>query len=230
MNFNFNNGPEYALNTSLIEEMISLYGVKLKLLLVDRINRDDAVFGDHSHVKTDTDDSIEIWALPENTEDWDSQEYGFGSFGLVNANAISLFVARSAFVKDTVAIPPQQITGNLLVFPNNKLMEITDTKPVVAGVNNLFTYGNQKSVYQLFCKPYDVKLNDELNPLDISADDEPYESLDHYFDELTANRTQQDQAVADLTVPAVKDNGDNDIAVQKPIVDKSTSQVWGDFE
>ena len=51
MNFNFSQKPDYQLNTSLTEEMINLYGVLTKFLVIEQINKDDAVFGDYSHMK-----------------------------------------------------------------------------------------------------------------------------------------------------------------------------------
>ena len=229
MNFNFNEQPEYDLNTSLAEEMINLYGVLTKFLVVEKINTDDTVFGDYSHLKSDSTKIHDIYMIPENTEDWDQGEYEFGGFALLSTNNVNLFAAKSSF--DGIA-DIGEITGNLLVFPNNKVMEITHTDATVPGVNNLFTYKDQKSVYQLTCKPYSFKSTSELNAQDISVDDGvPYETLDHYFDELTQEADTQDAEISsDPTVSTVDDSQEPNVKKSEPIVDKSVDSVWGDFD
>jgi len=88
MGFNFNSQPEYQLNTSLAEEMINLYGVETKFIIAERINKDDNVFGDYSHLKTDSDKIFQINMLPENSEDWDQGAYDMSAFGLVNTESV----------------------------------------------------------------------------------------------------------------------------------------------
>lgn len=228
MNFNFTQNAEYTLNTSLVTEMINLYGVLTKFLIVERVNLDDNVFGDFSHLKTNNEDIFEMYMLPENTEDWDNGGYNMLGMGLTNFENITLFVAKSNF-DNVIELP--QITGNLIIFPNNKIMEITDTDPVVPGVNNLFTFNDAKSVYKLTCKPYATKLTDELDTKDISVTDEvPYESLDHYFDELISVSDAQDtEAEVTEQVPTVIKVGDTDTIVNKPIVNNDETDVFGNF-
>lgn len=228
MNFNFTQNAEYTLNTSLVTEMINLYGVLTKFLIVERVNLDDNVFGDFSHLKTNNQDIFEMYMLPENTEDWDNGGYNMLGMGLTNFENITLFVAKSNF-DNIIELP--KITGNLIIFPNNKIMEITDTDSVVPGVNNLFTFNDAKSVYKLTCKPYATKLTDELDPTDISVDSEvPYESLDHYFDELISVSDAQDtEAEVTEQVPTVIKVGDTDTIVNKPIVNNDETDVFGNF-
>lgn len=228
MNFNFTQNAEYTLNTSLVTEMINLYGVLTKFLIVERINLDDNVFGDFSHLKTNNADIFEMYVLPENTEDWDNGGYNMLGMGLTNFENITLFVAKSNF--DSIIELPQ-ITGNLIIFPNNKIMEITDTDSVVPGVNNLFTFNDAKSVYKLTCKPYATKLTDELDTIDISVTDEvPYESLDHYFDELiTVSDAQDTEAEVTEQVPTVVKVDDIDTIVNKPIINNDETDVFGNF-
>lgn len=228
MNFNFTQTPDYQLNNSLVEEMINMYGVPTKFLLVEKINIDDNVFGDYSHLKTDNTQIFEMFMLPETSEDWESEGYGFSSFGLTNLENVILFVAKSNF--DSIA-ELKEITGNLLVFPNNKIMEITDTDATVPGINNLFTYNDAKSVYKLTCKPYHFKLIEELDNVDISVDDTPYETLDNYFQELIDQTDNQDiEAEVTAQVQAVEKDEVADELVQKPIVDKTEEDIFGKFE
>lgn len=228
MNFNFTEQPDYDLNTSLVEEMINLYGVLTKYIITEKINRDDNVFGDYSHLKSDSNKIYDIYMLPETSEDWDQSADALTSFGLVNFENVVLFAAKSSFdpTPDTID-DPNEIVGNLIVLPNNKVMEIVSQDVTVPGVNNLFTYNDAKSVYRLTCKPYDFKLINEIDNVDISVDPTvPYETLDTYFQELIDTSVAQDQE-AEVT-PQVTVNVNN-TKVQKPIVDKSEDDVWGQF-
>lgn len=231
MGFNFSEQPEYVLNTSLIEEMIRLYGIRVKFLVTTRINKDDLVFGDHSHLKTSESEAFYIYALPESSDDWDTSSYGITSFGLVNFENITLFVAKSSFDPrpDDYVDDQHEIVGNLLVFPNNKVMEITHCDSTVPGVNNLFTYNDAKSVYKLVCKPYDFKIINEVDKTALSLDETmPYESLDHYFDELIGAKEEQDNLITEDPVsPAVDTSTPINTRVMKPIVDRSEDDVWG---
>lgn len=227
MNFNFNSQPEYQLNTSLAEEMIRLYGVLTKFLVTEKINKDDNVFGDYSHMKSDSTRIYDIYMLPENSEDWDTDSFSLTSFGMVNFENVSLFVAKSSF--DPLS-PPGSITGNLIMFPNNKVMEITNADFVVPGVNNLFTYSDAKSVYKLTCKPYDFKLIDELDNVDISTEpDVPYETLDVYFQELVDRSDAQDTEAETTAQVTTVENKLIDEKKVKPIVDRTEDDVWNQY-
>lgn len=230
MNFNFSHQPDYQLNASLIEELIRMYGVLTKFLVTEKINKDDAVFGDYSHIKSDNSKIYDIYMLPETSEDWDTSSYAFGQFGLMNFENIVLFAAKSSFEADDHN-DFAEIVGNLIVLPNNKVMEITNVDATVPGVNNLFTYNDAKSVYKLTCKPYDFKLINEVDSVDISVDPQvPYETLDVYFQELINDNVAQNvEAEVTPQVTAVIKTGTLDTKVQKPIIDKSEDSVWGNF-
>jgi len=227
MNFNFNSQPEYQLNTSLAEEMIRLYGVLTKFIVTEKINKDDNVFGDYSHMKSDSTRIYDIYMLPENSEDWDTDNFSLTSFGMVNFENVSLFVAKSSF--DPIALPGS-VTGNLIMFPNNKVMEITNADFVVPGVNNLFTYSDAKSVYKLTCKPHDFKLINELDNVDISNEpDVPYETLDVYFQELVDRSVSQDTEAEVTPQVTTVENKLLDEKKEKPIVDRTEDDVWGQY-
>lgn len=229
MNFNFTQKSEYQLNTSLAEEMIRLYGVLTKFMLMERINKDDNVFGDYSHLKSDSNQIFDIYMLPENSEDWDTDNFSLTSFGMVNFENVSLFVAKSSF--DSIA-EFGKITGNLIVFPNNKVMEVTHVDATVPGINNLFTYNDAKSVYKLTCKPYDFKLINEVDNVDVSVESGvPYETLDVYFQELINNAVEQnDEAQVTPQVTTVNQKPLIDQKILKPIVDRTEDDVWGQFK
>jgi hypothetical protein len=230
MNFNFSKQPEYQLNTSLIEEVIRLYGVLVKFLVTEKINEDRTVFGDYSHMKSDNNKIYDIYMLPETTEDWDSGGFGMNQFGLMSLENTTLFAAKSSFnLPDHDEM--DEIVGNLVVLPNNRIMEITNVEITVPGVNNLFTNSDAKSVYALTCKPYDFKLINELDTVDIAVDPTvPYETLDVYFQELIGDKVQQDNAIQIVPeVNTVDKTTVFDTKVLKPIIDKTEDDVFGNF-
>ena len=232
MNFNFSKQPEYQLNTSLIEEVIKLYGILVKFLVTEKINEDKTVFGDYSHMKSDNNKIYDIYMLPEASEDWDVGGYGMSQFGLMSLENIVLFAAKSSFDPNPDNIEDQhEILGNLIVLPNNRIMEITNVEITTPGVNNLFTYNDAKSVYALTCKPYDFKLINELDNVDISVEPTiPYETLDVYFQELIGVKDEQDVATqVTPEVTTIDKTTAFDTKVKKPIIDKSEDNIFGNF-
>lgn len=237
-NFNFSKGPEYSLNSDLTRELIQLYGVPLKFLVVSRINADSTVFGDYSHLKSDANNILDVYALPEETSDWDSGGYQLTAFGPINFENIGLFIHREVF-RDIIEI--QNLTGNLLVFPNNKIMEITNVDPVVPGVNNLFTYQDAKTVLKFDCKPYDYKIISELDGEDLhykNNEDQnddynnngPYETLDKYFDELMENEKElKEETEVIPSTPTIKPGKSVDKVIEKPVVDNTVDDVFGQW-
>lgn len=227
MNFNISEQPEYDLNSDMINELINLYGVSTKFLVIERINRDDTVYGDFSHIKTDSEKIFEMYMLPEVSEDWEETDYTFTQFGLTNFDNIALFAAYNQFEDIFGEDVHGEILGNLIVLPNNKVMEITHTSFEVPGINNLFTYKDTNSVVKLTCKPYDFKLINEIDNVDISVEaDVPYETLDTYFAELIDEKDEVDTETE--VTPSVVTN-QNDVKVEKPIIDRSEDDVWGSF-
>lgn len=278
MGFNLNttHHPEYDLNTSITEELINIYGVFIKLLLTEKINYDATVFQDFSHMKTNSESIFEMYALPEESEDFSSDGYSYNPFGITDFDSVVLFVSSKSLEMDPFLVPAtedsqvdgvndsgmfvdfRKLVSQLIVFPNNKIMEITDCDPCVPGVNNLFTYNDAKSVYKISCKPYSAKLINELKPKDIIApefedfslefgvpenqlpDNEPdtdlesadnYLSLDKYFNELVGIKdSQDDEATVTDQVTFVSQNSDeNDETSQVPLVNKEEKDIFGNY-
>ena len=229
-NFNFNENPEYDLNTELIDECINLYGVQTKFLVVQKLNSDDTIFGDYSSIKTDNSKIFDVFMMPENSDSWDSGGYNFSEFGMLNNDSCTVFVSKNS-VQNIIELDFKELYGNLVIMPNNKIMEVTDVQFEVPGVNNLFTYSNAKSVYKLTLKPYSVKLTDEINPSDISiSDTEDYSTLDNYFDELLDIKIAQDTEMEiNPSQITIKKEPDIDIVVQKPKVSRLEDSVFGEF-
>jgi len=230
LNLNFSGQAEYNINDSLVAEMINLYGVEIKILLTEKINSDNNVFGDFSHFKTNNTDVFNLYAMPEQSEDFSTDGYSFSPFGMMGLDNVVLFVSRESLMKFDAflldgKVDFRKLQSQLIVFPNNKIMEISDADAVVQGVNNLFTYENAKSVYKLTCKPYAAKIVNEVSALDITApevpdydfstefgdpeideneddnteiDDVSYDTLDNFFDQLNDEKENQDNEVNKL--------------------------------
>ena len=231
-NFHFNENPEYDLNTELIDECINLYGVQTKFLVVQKLNSDDTIFGDYSSIKTDNSKIFDVFMMPENSDSWDSGGYNFSEFGMLNNDSCTVFVSKNS-IENIIGLEFKELYGNLVLMPNNKIMEVTDVQFEVPGVNNLFTYSNAKSVYKLTLKPYSVKLTDEINQADISiSDTEDYTTLDNYFDELLDRKVDQDTVME--IIPAVdtikKEIGiEIDTVQRNPRVSQVEDSVFGEF-
>ncbi len=231
-NYNIDEAPEYDLNADLIDECINLYGVPTKFLVVQKLNSDDTVFGDYSSIKTDGTKIFSVYMMPENSDSWDSGGYNFSDFGMLNNDNTTVFVSKNS-VQNIITLDFKELYGNLVVMPNNKIMEVTDVQFEVPGVNNLFTYSNAKSVYKLTLKPYAVKLTDEINRTDISVDPlEDYSTLDNYFDELLDRKVTQDTEME--IIPAVdtikKEIGiEIDTVQRKPRVSQVEDSIFGEF-
>lgn len=220
MNFNFAKHPEHNLHSSLIDELINLYGIMVKLVIVERVNEDKIVFGDFSHLLSDNTRTFEIPVLPENMDDFNRDEFRFSQFGLENYDTIDLFVHRQSIDniqgvehiiknngrytnprKPSIVDLDHHLVGNLLVLPSGKVMEISEQSVTTPGINNMFTYKNEKTVYRLTCVPYRSQLVSEVDSNDISTIgsevDEvegmiPSLNLEDYFDELKNDEIDQD--------------------------------------
>jgi hypothetical protein len=193
---NFNQKPnEYNLYKQVTKELINLYGVLLVLSKTEKINTDNNVFGDFSHLKTTELEQYEIYGMPEDTEGWGNIDINFNG-GYFNTNeTCNVFVARESieniFDMDGGTTDNKGfggVIGSLVKLPNGRIMEVTDIDYEVPGVNNLFTQDNLKNVYKLSMKSYNFKNNPDI---ETSMDNEDYLSLNNYFDELA----QQEQDV-----------------------------------
>ncbi len=184
MNFNLEDGTdhdsEYLLFRSTTEELINLYGVKLVYIITEKINQ-DSIFGEHSHIKINNENTFEMYAKPENTDTWEGDSTLFSKFGLQNLDTMSFFISRT----DMERIHPEIVNregkasvdnlphGNLVKLPNNKIMEVTDMKleSDTFGNNNVFTSDRQKNVYKLSLKTYFYNHDDTAKANDISESD-----------------------------------------------------------
>ena len=246
MGFNLNrsNHPDYHLKDRQIHEMIGIYGVECDFLYTKKMNI-DSVLRDFSHLKMQEGDSTKLTLLPENSAGWDG-DLSWDMWGLHNKRVISFFVSRKSLedvllqkseevekdIQDGIDPP---ITGRehlanvytlflngLLVLPSGTILEITDVSQQTEGINNLFTYADDNSVYTFTTTvyynsqqnemEYDKDKKDDLStkpqnlPQDPSqapkidyqetgptdAYEESFEDLDKYFDALEDTKVDQD--------------------------------------
>jgi hypothetical protein len=254
LNLNFSKSPDYKLNSSLTDEIISIYGIKLKFVKVQRIGR-EKTFGDFSHLSADNKSVYDIYGLPDNTENFDVSQYAFGNYAFGSFDFISVYVSTKEF-NDTVKLPLKEIVGNLIVLPNNKVLEITNVEWNVPHANNLFTYDDAKCVYKLSLRPYEFKSYDDLKPetlqntsnfttanefeeqlkdidetLQGSEPNPNYDALDDYFTRLAQKREDQrnDAEVKDYA-STVKTNTDKtQEELKKPLYNSDEKDIWNGF-
>lgn len=200
MNFNLTNTHDYDLQGSMTDELINLYGLNCKFLVVEKINRDTTVFGDFSHIKTDNKKIFSIYAYPENTESTDNTSYAFSQFGYYSNDSIGLFVSKKTiediFPNVYSSKGLNDILGNLIVLPSGGIVEIVDAQVSVPGVSNLFTNIDNKNVYKLTCTQYMAKSQNEIAPITAVTDE--FVTLENYFDELLTGNTAQDTEAAEV--------------------------------
>lgn len=236
MNLNFNQKPDYSLNTRLIDELISLYGTPVRFLVMDKIvdsyssdNQHDStlskeyeIFGDFKTLKTDHfRDELEFYVLlSENEEFPNGLQFMFNQYGMINDDTLTVFVSLRSLssLAENGVVHPKEIVSNVLVFPNGKMMEITDCQLHVPGVNNKFVYSNTPSCYQLSLKSY----NFDRSAVDlVSKNDsriQTYQGLgQHTISNIDSFFENQDQVSEDI-----KDFAERDVLVisNNPLSDK----------
>jgi len=196
MNFNLGTGHdnEYKLFRDTTKELINLYGVYCKYIITEKINQ-DKIFGEHSHIKVDKDSVFEFFMLPSETDNWGGESDLFSKFGMQNLDTITMFVARD----DMEEIHPEIVfregkatienlpNGNLVVFPNNKIMEVTSFKLTSEdfGNNNVFTSDLTKNVYKIVMKTY-IANHDDYSKANEITHSENIEGYDEDFGKLAS--------------------------------------------
>jgi len=184
MNYNFGDqnslDNEYDLFKNSTEEVINLYGIKIKYLITKKINPDH-IFGESTHISVDNKNVYEFYAMPGETDMWGSDGGLFSKFGLQNLDTISLFISRSDMEKIHPELTNREgratidnlPNGNLVVFDSNKIMEVTSFELMSADFNrnNIFTSNRDKNVYKITLKSYFANRDDYTNSEGISNSD-----------------------------------------------------------
>lgn len=254
LNLNFSKSPDYSLNRSLTDEVISIYGVNLKFVKVSRQGT-EKTFGDFNHLMSESTDVYELYGLPDNAENFDMSQYSYTNYGFNSFDFISVYVSTKDFYEDKINLQEKEIVGNLIVLPNNKVLEITNVEFNLPHANNLFTYNDAKCVYKLSLRPYEFKNFDalapetlqnnsnfktaneyerQLNDLEetIENDADPnYDALDDYFARLQQKRDEQRQEAEIKDYASTVKDTDKDVQeeLKKPIYNSDEKDVWNGF-
>lgn len=248
MNFNFHQKPDYNLNTGLIDELIRLYGTPVRFLVTEKLmdsyftpnshesaytgNKANRVFGDFKTIKVDGyREALEFHVLLSESEEYpNGLQFAFNNFGLINDDTLQVFVSLRSLKSLEVngEVHPKEIISNLIVFPNGKVMEITDCQLHVPGVNNKFVYSNIPSCYQLSLKSYSFDRSavdrKHQNNERVQLNQNTLQNLDRFFDK----QDQHAQYIKDFaTEEQLVDN------VQNPLEEKTArskvDDVFGSF-
>lgn len=246
MNFNFSHKNDYNLNKKLIDELIRSYGIECKLLIVEKNHVDPEVFGDWDSIRTDDARVHIIHLLPENADDMDRQ-YPFSDFGFNTFDTISTFL--SAYEYELNKLDIKTLLSSLIVFPSNKVLEITDVQHQVPGINHLWSYADEKSAYKLTLRTYEFRLHDETNgnlmsttelgnefstefgcpDLDkiedeIQEETENYDVLNGYFDKLLKDSKDIEYESEIKESTTVREGNSSD---KKPVVINNEKDPFG---
>lgn len=244
-NFNINNN-EYLTHNDMTEEVIRLYGIPIKIIL--KTQNFDNIFGTYEDLNDFKDIDIEIYALPENTDDMEDTLYSI--HGLNSTAEISLFISRKKLKYE-----PKDLIGSVVIMPSNKLMEITSVTINVPGINNMFTYNRVKSCYKLNCKSYffNKNSNTKLETIKTEQDDlyqdelvqqemvklrKDFDRLDNYFESMIEGETEIEEFIplkpiennASKENQKVKQKKVNNIKeIQEDIKHKKEDDIFGRF-
>ena len=158
MNFNLTNSREYKLYGNITLELIKLYGIPCKYLKVKRLHENE-VFGDFQRLKVNDEDTFEISVLPIETDNYGG-DVSLDVFGLSNRESLTIIVSSYELQRIHPKIHKGEgnnydfVLGNIVVFESGKIMEVCGFSPQVEGINNLFTFAEDKNVYRMNLKTY----------------------------------------------------------------------------
>jgi hypothetical protein len=161
-NLNTSRKPEVELNRKLINETISMYGIPVKYLYSEKINKDQ-VFKDFSHNKIPEDGYKEVYIMPENPEDWEGDTV-YNNFGFYNQWTQNLFISRETVLElypNFDELGRSTLVNSLIIMPSSTVLEITHVETYNVGINNLWGFADETSVYKLVVKTYDYNIADE---------------------------------------------------------------------
>ena len=167
MAWNLNNKPnEYNLSGKLTAELINIYGLEVSYVKTEQVNR-DIVLGEFTHYRADDSSVFRVNVYPENTAGFDNNNDILSKFGILNFDSINLFISSVSMASIYPSGEYQTAHGDIIALPSGKVFEITEIESQVMGINNMYTYDNQKNVFLLKCKPYNYN-RDEITTTDIN--------------------------------------------------------------
>ena len=202
MNFNRSQNPDYKLKERHINELINLYGIEADYVYTTKENQ-DKIMRDFSHLKTG--DSVKVMLLPEEMVSFE-EDLNWDMFGLNSMRTMHLYISKESIYKlfpewsfDKHA---KDIVNSLVVFPSEAIMEISDITTTGEGINNLFTYNDEESVYRLSMRNYYVSQQDTVETQAEQSEtvEETFDDLDAYFhslDNMTDEIEEQGSEISD---------------------------------
>jgi len=201
-NLNRSKNPDYILKQNHIEELINIYGVECDYVFTTKENQ-DKIMRDFSHLKTG--DSKKVMLLPEEMVSFE-EDLNWDMFGLNNMRTMHLFISKksmySLFPEWSFDKHAKDIVNSLVVFPSEAIMEIADITTTGEGINNLFTYNDEESVYRLSMRNYYVSQQDTVEPEAEQSEvvQETFGDLDAYFnslEDMTDEIEEQGEKISD---------------------------------
>lgn len=216
MNLNFK-PIEYNLNGLQTEEVIRIYGICVKVVLTEKINKHQT-FGDFTHLKADNKSVFQVYVIPENTEDFNEIERNITQLGLPYDGTVDFFISRitayqfyqkSNNNQNEIDLTQtneiiQKLQGSLIILPSGKILEITKVDLDAIGGNNQFLAAIDKNAYKLHCRTYihhtanELEIDTSIKDPDIPDKVAPdmLDSLDKYFDEMVKKNEEQKTLVS----------------------------------
>jgi hypothetical protein len=196
INLNYSHQPEYDLYNTITDELINGYGILSKYIVTEKVDMDTSTFGEWTSLKAENNDVYEVFLLPDTTENWQGQNIVFDQFGLNNFSTMEFFISERGlhtifpFWEESINI--NDMISDLILMPSGKVLEVTHVEPLVEGVNNLFSYDDNKNTVKITCRNYQFRKNDELDvdallpnePQLTPAEKSTQENLDDYFTRL----------------------------------------------
>jgi len=153
LNLNYSHQPEYDLYNTITDELINGYGILSKYIVTEKIDLYLTTFGEWQSLKADNDDVYEVFMLPDTQENWQGQNIVFDQFGLGNFSTMEFFISErglhTIFPKWEESLNINDMISDLILMPSGKVLEVTHVEPLVEGVNNLFSYDDDKNTVKI---------------------------------------------------------------------------------
>jgi hypothetical protein len=184
-----NNATDYELSGNLTSEVIDIYGFSINYIKTQKVNM-DKIYSEFTHLRADNDSVFQVSVYPENTAGFENHNDLFSKFGILGMDSTNLMISYNSLLKVYPDKQFQKGTGDLIVLPSKKVLEIVDIESQVNGLNNMFVYDNQKNVYILKCKPYNFNM-DDIN-ITTSPDEIPNFSLLFDIQNKSAEKLEQE--------------------------------------
>lgn len=202
-NFNISSQPEYELYRGVTDEYINLYGLVCKYIITTKVQK-DFIWGEYSHIKIDNSTIYELPLKMMNDTSFDGENLftKFGFMGQENSEAIVSAITMEGIHPNITSLTGNgwdSIIGNLVIFPNGKIMEVVQFKPEVDGLNNLFPYSDRKNVYKLILRQYSNN-NDETTS-ELLEEIPSFGNLEEIFNVDSSRKEQQEATLSGTRVP-----------------------------